>query len=191
MSSIFLSIIIVGSQILLSILSINHSGFSCNKEVEEIFTRYYDDISNEWVETQGQHELNCLIREVPDIYAEKEKPMIFTRYYDDSIKEWIETQEIHDLSTRIRGMNAREVVEYSNSLQTDCIIDPAYEKTAEFKVAAKTIIRVMDDQRRGEVTDKPTIWQMVGAVAGGIVCGTVLSDIWSGSDGKGGIRQHL
>jgi hypothetical protein len=103
--------------------------------------------------------------------------MTFTRYYDRSIKEWIDTLELHNLVLRIRGMNLEELGQYKDDLITETRIDPAYKNTREFKIGAKTAIRMMQEARnRGEtrtrvVGGRPSIFEfvesaMIGAIIG-------------------------
>lgn len=102
--------------------------------------------------------------------------MTFTRYFDRSIKEWIDTLELHNLVLRIRDMSLEELGAYKDDLTTETQIDPAYKRTKEFKVAAKTVIRALQEcRRRGEtrkvvVGAKPSFFQYVeAAMIGGII----------------------
>ena len=120
----------------------------------------------------------------------------FTRYYDKSINEWIETLEIHNRVVELHGMDVNHVCAASEDLQTECRVNPSYENTYEFRVLAKTTMRMIQKCRnRGDVRtgiQKPlSKWDLCKAVVGGIILGEIASDLWSGSDGKGGIRQHL
>lgn len=119
----------------------------------------------------------------------------FTAYFDNSIKEQIDRVELHNLVVQIRGMSLEELEKYKNDLITETRIDPGFKNTKTFRVAAKTAIRRIQEARnRGEklVKREPvTVGQVAMAALGGIIAGEIASDLWSGSDGKGGIRQHL
>lgn len=120
----------------------------------------------------------------------------FSRYFDPSIKEWVDTPELHRRVVEIRNMNVNEVVACSENLQSECRIDPSYENTQEFRVLAKTTMRVIQECRnRGDELTAPTKPITAGgvfwAIASGIVMGEIASDLWSGQTGQGGIKQYL
>lgn len=101
----------------------------------------------------------------------------FSKYYDSSIKESIDTVELHNLVVRIRSMTANEVVAYSNDLQTECRIDPSYENTKEFKVAAKAVMRrIQECRNNGERPGRrPSIIECIEAVIHGVIVGDEFS----------------
>lgn len=109
----------------------------------------------------------------------------FTRYFDNSINEWIETREIHDRVVEIRGMDVNQVAACSENLQTECRINPSYEHTYEFRVLAKTTMRVIQecrnrgDSRTRRVGPPLTAGRMMMAAFQGIVIGEVATDLWA------------